>query len=173
MRREIYNWLMLGWEWCFFRGTPERLPQSGWALGGVVVLYALASFAGEFLLHPLALSTLALAALVDTVFTLGYLGLFVGVRQRTRLVPSLFAILSISVVVNVPALALSMVPSVSPEWDALNQLLMIGLLVYSVLALARVLILSARFPRVFAVLVVVTYILADQMLVDRWLGTGP
>jgi len=77
------------------------------------------------------------------------------------------------VVVNVPALALSMVPSVSPEWDALNQLLMIGLLVYSVLALARVLILSARFPRVFAVLVVVTYILADQMLVDRWLGTGP
>jgi hypothetical protein len=78
--------------------------------------------------------------------------------------------LSIGIVLTVPTLALASIQTLSVEWEGLKDLLLTALFIYSVLAQARVLMLSSRFPMAFSVLVIVAYILADEVLVDRWLG---
>jgi predicted aspartyl protease len=170
MLREIKSWAALAWEWSFFRGTPERLPKSVTALVVAALLYALLSYLSERFVHPMDASTLLVAALIDTGFSIGFLGFFILVREPARFLPSVFMLLSIGIVLTVPTLALASIQTLSVEWEGLKDLLLTALFIYSVLAQARVLMLSSRFPMAFSVLVIVAYILADEVLVDRWLG---
>ena len=165
-------WIQVLWECVYFRGNPLALPASVGLLVVLLLGYSGLSALQAWLLPLKQWSLVAAAAAIDTGFTLLFFGFFVAVRAPKQWLVTMVGIIGLGVIYSVPQIAITTLRLDTTPLASLPAILALALLIASGLALARVLSLCAGFKRGFALVMVLTYFLADDRLVNALTGVG-
>lgn len=166
----IPAWARLLWDLARFTGNPQELPADKRIFAALLLSYTALSYLQAWLIKPDDLGAVAAAALLDTAFTFGFFAFFIAVRARSQLLKSLSGMFGLGVVLSFPQIALSALMLKGTPWESAQVLMAMGVLVWTGLALARVLQLAAGFTRILAVMTVLTYLLADERIVSELTG---
>jgi hypothetical protein len=164
-------WIQELWACVYFRGNPLSLPASVGLLVALLLGYGgLSALQAWLLLKQWPL--VAAAAAIDTGFTLLFFGFFVAVRAPKQWLLTMVGVIGLGVIYSVPQIALGLLHLDATPLASLPAILALALLIASGLALARVLSLCAGFKRGFALVMVLTYFLADDRLVNALTGVS-